>query len=162
MHGDEAYLKEEWKWETLQNKGLVISHHNSINQILSLQGTLGEEVKIGCRVSNGFTHGKPTEIRIYYSNFSKPRDNEKSWYNIPKPDYWYNLTFTQPVLALCLWGKCGVELLFNFMITERRMWNLFSMRWPWNNAYILCDVPIPNLNLSTIVLHNNITFHRQD
>jgi len=29
-------------------------------------------------------------------------------------------------------------------------------------AYILRDAPIPNLNLSAKVLHNNITFHRQD
>jgi len=54
--------------------------------MLSLQATKGEEMKIGCRVINGSTHGKPTEIRIYYINFSKPRHNGQSWYNIPKPD----------------------------------------------------------------------------
>jgi len=36
MHGDEAYLKEERKWETLHNKGNGISHNdNSIHQIHS-------------------------------------------------------------------------------------------------------------------------------
>ena len=48
------------------------------------------------------------------------------------------------------------------MITEREMWNLCSTGWPSNDVYVLCDISILNQNLSTIVLHNNITFHRQD
>jgi len=64
MHGDEAYLKEDWKWETLHNKEIGISHNNNnIHQILSLQATPGEGIKIGCQVINGSNYGKPTEIR---------------------------------------------------------------------------------------------------
>jgi len=36
------------------------------------------------------------------------------------------------------------------------------MGWPWNDVYILHDIPVPSLNLSTIVLQNNIIFHRED
>jgi len=72
-------LEEKWKWETLCNKGIeIFRNNNSINQILSLQATPGKEIKIGYRIINGSTHGNLTEIGIYYTNFSKPRDNEKS------------------------------------------------------------------------------------
>jgi len=86
MHGDEAYLKQEWIWEML-NKGIGISYNNTnIHHILSLQATLGKEVKIGCWAVNGSTHGKPMEIKTYYTNFSKTGNNGKSASNIPETD----------------------------------------------------------------------------
>lgn len=42
------------------------------------------------------------------------------------------------------------------------MWNLCTTGWPWVDAYVLFNIPTPDLNLSAIALHNNITFHRQE
>lgn len=119
-----------WNWsictawvevgETIQKR----DWNNSLtttSETLSLQATSEEEIQIGCWAIKGFTHEKSTEIKIYHTNFSKPGNNKKSCYEISESDCWCSLTFTQPILAFFSWGKCGVELLFDFMIVKCKL-----------------------------------------
>lgn len=48
IHGSQVYLKREWSKTT--------------ETLYQLQGTVGEEIKVGCRMINGTTHKKASQI----------------------------------------------------------------------------------------------------
>lgn len=51
MHENEIYLRSEWRWDRK-------------NFVPLLQGTPGEETKVGCQVIGKSTHWKPTEMTV--------------------------------------------------------------------------------------------------
>lgn len=66
-----------------------------------LQGTVGKAIKVGCRLINGTTHKKPTQISVSTTQTDKQvticsQTNE--------PDCWHNFTLTQTVEVVCLWA----------------------------------------------------------
>lgn len=97
MHGNQVYERHEW-----QKQGLW-----------SLQGTLGEVIRIGCRMVNGTKHEKANQISVSTS----PTDrNEEVCNNPSKLDCWYNFTLVQTVKVVCLWYHGNIGLTFKFKI----------------------------------------------
>ncbi|XP_056371321.1 uncharacterized protein LOC130266010 [Oenanthe melanoleuca] len=97
MHGNQVYEKQEW-----QKQGLW-----------SLQGTVGETIRIGCRMINGTTHEKPAQISV-----SSPPENghNEICKQRSEPDCWYNFTLDRTVEVVCLWSHRGLGLSFKFRI----------------------------------------------
>ncbi|XP_053789324.1 uncharacterized protein LOC128782859 [Vidua chalybeata] len=94
MHYNQIYTKQEWK----RQEGW------------SLQGTIGEEIKIGCRMINGTTYNKVIQISV---------DNHKHLKVCNHPselDCWYNFTLRQTVDVVCLWAHNTIGLSFKFTI----------------------------------------------
>ncbi|XP_068888050.1 uncharacterized protein [Aphelocoma coerulescens] len=97
IHGNQVYTKQEWeKQRTWQ-----------------LQGTVGEKIKIGCRMINGTTHKKATQISV--STTSTDKHREICSY-ASEADCWYNFTLVQTVEVVCLWGQGSNGLSFKFQI----------------------------------------------
>lgn len=51
-------------------------------------------------------------LKIYHTDFAKPSNSKKSC---------NNFSFTEYVLAVCLWEKQGVELSLVFLIVEHKL-----------------------------------------
>ncbi|KAK4830480.1 hypothetical protein QYF61_011204 [Mycteria americana] len=105
MHGNEAYSRIEWSW-------------NDSLHMARLQAIPGQTIQISCRITNGSTYHRPTEIKTVYTDSSSPENYKAECYKITEPnsDCRYNLTFTKPIIVYCLWGYRGTELLFEFII----------------------------------------------
>lgn len=58
--------------------------------------------------------------------------------------------------------KHSVELFFDFIIVKHKMWNLCTRGCIWVDAYVILNVAMPDLNISAVALHNNISFCRQE
>ncbi|XP_072705769.1 uncharacterized protein [Ciconia boyciana] len=105
MHGNEVYSRVEWSW-------------NDSLHMARLQAIPGQTIQISCRITNGSTYHRLTEIKTVYPDSSSPENYKAKCYKITEPnsDCWYNLTFTKPIIVYCLWGYRGTELLFEFII----------------------------------------------
>nr|XP_010297308.1 PREDICTED: uncharacterized protein LOC104632952 [Balearica regulorum gibbericeps] len=101
MHGTEVYLENEWGWD-------------STNRLPQLLGKVGQEIKVGCRVINGSTHQRVTQISV---TEVKTKKNQKKTCAVEKLDCWYNFTLVQPVFVVCLWAHNSVGLSFKFQIS---------------------------------------------
>ncbi|KAK4823936.1 LOW QUALITY PROTEIN: hypothetical protein QYF61_008322 [Mycteria americana] len=98
MHGNEVYSRDEWSW-------------NASLRMARLQAIPGQTIQISCRVTNGSTYHRLTEIKAVYTDSSRPENYKAECYKMTEPnsDCWYNLTFIKPIIE-------GTELLFEFMI----------------------------------------------
>lgn len=76
-----------------------------------LQRTVGEEVKIGCRMINGTTHEKATKISV--SPTPTDRHDEVCEYS-DELHCWHNSTLVQTVEVVCLWAHDNIGLSFKF------------------------------------------------
>ncbi|KAK4818000.1 hypothetical protein QYF61_004113 [Mycteria americana] len=101
MHGTEVYLENEWSWD-------------STNRLPQLLGKVGQEIKVGCRVINGSTYQRVTQISV---TEVKTKKNQKKNCAVEKLDCWCNFTLVQPVFVVCLWAHDSVGLSFKFKIT---------------------------------------------
>ncbi|XP_074424308.1 uncharacterized protein LOC141735521 [Larus michahellis] len=104
MHGNKVYLEKERSWDT-----------DGTNGVLRLQGTAGKKIQIGCRMINGSTHEKASQISVY-STVSNPIINGTKQCASEKLDCWYNFTLVQPVFVVWLWARHSVGLSFKFKI----------------------------------------------
>lgn len=100
MHGTEMYLENEWNWD-------------STNRLPQLLGKVGQEIKVGCRVINGSTHQRVTQISVTEVETKK---NQRQTCGIEKLDCWCNFTLVQPVFVVCLWAQNSMGLSFKFKI----------------------------------------------
>ncbi|XP_075356164.1 uncharacterized protein LOC142409049 [Mycteria americana] len=93
MHGNEVRSRDEWSW-------------NDSLWMAKLQAIPGQTIQISCRITNGSTYHRPTEIKTVCTNSSRPENYKAECYKITEPnsDCLYNLTFTKPVIVYCLWG----------------------------------------------------------
>lgn len=101
MHGAEVYLENEWSWD-------------STSRLPQLLGMVGQEIKVGCRVVNGSTHQRVTQISI---TEIKTKKSQKKNCAMEKLDCWCNFTLVQPVFVVCLWAQNSVGLSFKFKIS---------------------------------------------
>lgn len=101
MHGAEVYLENEWSWD-------------STSRLPQLLGKVGQEIKVGCRVVNGSTHQRVTQISI---TEIKTKKSQKKNCAMEKLDCWCNFTLVQPVFVVCLWAQNSVGLSFKFKIS---------------------------------------------
>ncbi|KAI6068094.1 Protein NYNRIN [Aix galericulata] len=85
-----------------------------------LQATSGQTIQIGCRITNGSTYNRLTEIKTFYADSTRSQNYSTDCTKITETNFdcWYNFTFTKPINVYCLWGYRGTELLFEFMIFE--------------------------------------------
>ncbi|KAK4811143.1 hypothetical protein QYF61_019774 [Mycteria americana] len=105
MHGTETYLENEWSWDK----------DEADDKVPRLRGTAGKEIKIGCRMINGSTHEKASQISVYNIT-SKPIAKDTKLCASERLDCWYNFTLVQPVFVVCLWAHHRVGLSFTFKI----------------------------------------------
>ena len=105
MHGTETYLENEWSWDK----------DEADDKVPRLRGTAGKEIKIGCRMINGSTHEKASQISVYNIT-SKPIAKDTKLCAFEKLDCWYNFTLVRPVFVVCLWAHHRVGLSFKFKI----------------------------------------------
>ncbi|XP_066405256.1 uncharacterized protein [Molothrus aeneus] len=101
MHGAEVYLENEWGWD-------------STNRLPQLLGKVGQQIKVGCRVINGSTHQRVTQISV---TEIKTKKNQNKICAVENLDCWYNFTLVQPVFVVCLWAHNSVGLSFKFKIS---------------------------------------------
>ncbi|XP_067153359.1 uncharacterized protein [Apteryx mantelli] len=101
MHGSEVYLENEWSWD-------------STNRLPQLLGKVGQDIKVGCRVINGSTHERVTQISV---TEIKTKKSQKKNCAMEKLDCWCNFTLVQPVFVVCLWAQNSVGLSFKFKIS---------------------------------------------
>lgn len=95
--GNQVYERHEW-----QKQGLW-----------SLQGTIGEVIRVGCRMVNGTKHEKAKQISVSTS----PTDSDPKVCSHPsKLDCWCNFTLVQTVNVVCLWYHDSIWLTFKFKI----------------------------------------------
>ncbi|XP_027758309.1 uncharacterized protein LOC114067216 [Empidonax traillii] len=101
MHGTEVYLENEWSWD-------------STNRLPQLLGTVGQQIKVGCRLINASTHQPVNQISVTEVKTNK---SQKKTCAVEKLDCWYNFTLVQPVFVVCLWAQHSVGLSFKFKIS---------------------------------------------
>ncbi|XP_039946963.2 uncharacterized protein LOC120765837 [Hirundo rustica] len=98
MHENQIYERREWQKQKLW----------------TLQGTIGEVVRVGCRMINGTNYEKAIQISVSTS----PADYHREICDrLSKSDCWYNFTLVQTVNVICLWGRGNKGLTFKFKIT---------------------------------------------
>lgn len=98
MHGSQIYSSEDWS--------------RDINGIHQLQGIVGEEIKVGCRMVNRTTHKKASQITILVTPTSKSTKVCTS----RELDCWYNFTLVRTIEVVCLWAYDTIGLSFKFKI----------------------------------------------
>ncbi|RMC10979.1 hypothetical protein DUI87_12171 [Hirundo rustica rustica] len=98
MHENQIYERREWQKQKLW----------------TLQGTIGEVVRVGCRMINGTNYEKAIQISVSTS----PTDYHREICDrLSKSDCWYNFTLVQMMNVICLWGCGNKGLSFKFKIT---------------------------------------------
>lgn len=97
MHENQIYERQEWQKERLW----------------TLQGTIGEVVRVRCRMINGTNYEKAVQISVSPSPTDKHRETCD---RVSKIDCWYNFTLVQTVDVVCLWGRGDKGLSFKFKI----------------------------------------------
>lgn len=85
LHGDKIYAKDEWDWD-------------NCHWMVQLQAMPEEKIQIGCWVINGSAYHRPTEMEIFYADFSKLKNSNNDRYKRtePKLDLWYNSPLSNP------------------------------------------------------------------
>ncbi|KAK4818868.1 hypothetical protein QYF61_021073 [Mycteria americana] len=96
MHGTETYLENEWSWDK----------DEADDKVPRLWGKAGKEIKIGCRMINGSTHEKASQISVYNIT-SNP---------IAKTFRLGKAGLLVQFYLSCLWAHHSVGLSFKFKI----------------------------------------------
>ena len=97
VHGNQVYERHEW-----QKQGLW-----------SLQGTIGEVIRVGCQMVHGTKHKKAKQITVSTS----PTNSDLEVCSRPsKLDCWCNFTLVQTVYVVCLWYHGSIGLTYKFKI----------------------------------------------
>lgn len=97
VHGNQVYERHEWQDQRLW----------------SLQGTIGEAIRVGCRMVHGTKHYQAKQITF---STSPTNSNSKVCSRPSKLDCWCDFTLVQTVCVVCLWYQDSVGLTFKFKI----------------------------------------------
>lgn len=96
MNGTEVFSKHEWTWDRWYPL---------------LKGKAGEEIQVGCRMINGSTHERATQI-IRADTFSDTM--AKKHCTTDEQDCWHNFTLVECTIVACLWQQHKIGLSFKF------------------------------------------------
>ncbi|XP_042660771.1 uncharacterized protein LOC116964869 [Tyto alba] len=110
IQGINVSSKEEW--------------NHTYQGVQQLQGTLGQEIKIGCRAINESTHwaAKQITVRTRMESGEPGALLANQVCDTTKSDCWYNSTLNQSISVVCLWVKgqpiLGLSFRFHIIINN--------------------------------------------
>ena len=111
MHGNEIFLENEWDWD----------QEGAPHRTPQLRAKQGKEIKVGCRMINGTSYKKASQITVRDIYNGPSRMSVICSNQNQERECWHNFTLTQPMFVICLWadkraGKNQTALSFKFKL----------------------------------------------